>query len=53
MCGTEPGNLVVGKARVQVKIETPVFHYMFVVLESLALRQWLPLTFTLQHDCLC
>lgn len=36
MCGTEPGNLIVGKARGQVKTETPVFHYMFVILECSA-----------------
>lgn len=36
MYGTEPGKLVVGKARVQMKIETPVFHSVFMVLKSLA-----------------
>lgn len=37
MYGTEPGDLVVGKARVQMKKKkTPGFHWMFVVLESLA-----------------
>lgn len=32
--GIEPGNLVVDKARVRMKIKTPVFHGMFMVLES-------------------